>query len=69
MATGKRRPDFLLKAFDKTTEQKSVVGAGWSNPDGSISIQLELFVHLLRQPNVVLTLFPKDQQDRAATRS
>lgn len=52
-----RKPDFWLKALDKTTNEKAKVGAGWKNPDGSISIDLNAFVTLNARPDLVLTLF------------
>ena len=55
-------PDFKLKALDKLTEQKSEVGAGWRNQDGSISIRLNLCTVLHSSPNLVLTLFPNDSK-------
>lgn len=56
-----RLPEYKLKALDKVTSQKSEVGAGWLNPDGSISIKLNLCVCLWQQANLVLTLFPNDR--------
>lgn len=53
-----RKPDFRLKALNKTTDEKSMVGAGWTNADGSISIDLNAFVVLQGTSDLVLTLFP-----------
>lgn len=55
------KPDFKLHALNKTTQEKNRVGAGWSNPDGSISIRLEAFIVLAPSPDLVLTLFPEDR--------
>lgn len=57
-----RKPDFWLKAMDKTTNAKSgKIGAGWKNKDGSVSIDLEAFVVLHGSKSLVLTLFPIDR--------
>jgi hypothetical protein len=58
-----RKPDFWLKAMNKQYNEKSKVGAGWKNADGSISIDLNPFV-VLSAPittDLVLTLFPIDR--------
>lgn len=62
-----RKPDFWLKAMDKSEGKTSTskVGAAWLNKDGTISIDLNAFVTLetvTRHPeNLVLTLFPIDR--------
>lgn len=55
-----RKPDFWLKAMDKSKERhkSGKIGAGWKNTDGSISIDLEPFVQLNGSKDLVLTLFP-----------
>lgn len=53
-----RKPDFDLKAMNKATDEKSRVGAGWLNADGSVSIRLDSFTVLAASPHLVLTLFP-----------
>jgi hypothetical protein len=57
----KRRPDYNLAALDRGNEEKGKVGAAWKNVDGSISIRLEPFVVL--RAGVVLTLFPRSEED------
>jgi hypothetical protein len=55
-----RLPDYKLRAMDKATSKKAEVGAGWLNGDGSISLQLNICVLLQHDPDLVLTLFPRD---------
>lgn len=58
-----RKPDFRLKGMNKKTDLKGDVGAGWQNPDGSISIDLNAFVVLSGGRELVLTLFPVKEND------
>lgn len=53
-----RKPDYWLKAMNKTTNEKRKVGAAWDNKDGSISIDIDAFTVLHAHPGLVLTLFP-----------
>lgn len=62
-----RKPDFKLKILDKTTDEKSEIGAGWKNDDGSISIVLNMCTTVSRDPNQVLTLFPVEFCTRKKT--
>lgn len=55
-------PTHVLKAFDKTNEARTEVGAGWLNPNGTISITLNPCVVLTRHPNIVYTLFPNTKK-------
>lgn len=55
-----RKPDYRLAAMNKATDEKNGnVGAGWTNPDGSISVVLQPFVAVQHDKNLVLTLFPQ----------
>lgn len=56
-----RPPEWRLKVLNKKTERKSVVGAGWSNDDGSVTIVLNDFVVLPQNEDTVITLFPIDK--------
>ena len=54
------KPTHRLKILDKTNDNRGIVGAGWENEDGSITIVLEPAV-VLNYENLkdkVLTLFP-----------
>lgn len=53
-----RKPDYWLKAMDKSTNQKRKVGAGWNNPDGSISINIDAWTVLPTHKDMVYNLFP-----------
>lgn len=53
------QPDFDLVFLRKATGEKGKVGAGWSNPDGSISVVLNPFVQLEQNPDVVFRLFKR----------
>lgn len=57
--------------MDKTTDERTNAGAGWLNPDGSITIRLNPAVVLQANPNHVITVFPVEKQnelDTAASR-
>lgn len=61
MSTGKR-PTHRLKVMDKTNSRKGNAGAGWMNPDGSISIVLDPCIVLNgNDPNIVIRLWPAEQ--------
>lgn len=54
------KPTHRLKILDKGNDNRGVVGAGWENEDGSITIVLELAI-VLDYENLqdkILTLFP-----------
>lgn len=53
-----RKPDFTVKAMDKTTDEKNKVGGAWTNKDGTISIVLSPFIVLRSHPDLLITLFP-----------
>lgn len=59
-----RTPDYILKAMNKHTGEKSGrIGAAWNNPDGSIKIQLDLCVILdSRDKDLGIRLFPKEKK-------
>jgi len=54
-----RTPDYDVKAMNKKTDDKARIGAGWNNPDGSITIVLNSFVVLQSSNDIIVTLFPK----------
>ena len=57
-----RTPDYHLKALNKRTgERTGKVGAAWRNEDGSVSIKLDMFVSLIYDPDLLLTLFVNDR--------
>lgn len=53
-----RKPDYQLSYLNKTTEEKGVIGCGWQNDNGSISVKLNPLVVMQAGPSVVFTLFP-----------
>jgi hypothetical protein len=57
-----RTPHYHFHAMDKERDEKSRVGAAWKNDDGSITIKLDNFVHLIGNRDLVLRLFPNDKQ-------
>lgn len=63
MAKG-NRPQWKLHALNKRTQAKGQIGAGWNmeGERGSISIKFESFfdVAVLKDPDVIVTLFPED---------
>lgn len=61
MAT--RTPDYDFLAMNKDTDERNRVGAGWINPDGSISIVLSPFIQLSASKSLVLNLFTKKAKE------
>lgn len=60
-----RTPDFRIKATTRPNvmpKRAGVVGAGWLNPDGSISIVLEPFATLSGGDDLIITAFPIDRK-------
>ncbi len=55
-----RKPDYKLKAINKSNEKKGEIGAAWINENGIISIVLDPFVAIRGQDDLVITLFPQD---------
>lgn len=58
-----KKPDYWVKAMDKSTNQKRKVGAAWANEDGSISIDIDPFtvISTISNPNLVITCFPNNE--------
>lgn len=56
-----RKPDFTVKALNKSTDEKGRVGAAWTNKDETISVVLDAFVVLHGGKDLLITLFPPDQ--------
>lgn len=58
-----RKPDYRLKAFHKITKIPATIGAGWSNSDGSISVQFNLCTIVEGgNENIVYNLFPEERK-------
>lgn len=55
-----RKPDYRVAAMNKDTDDKSQIGAAWTNKDGSITIVLDSFVHLDGGKALLVTLFPNN---------
>ncbi len=58
-----RSPDYKIKARDKHSKAQTVVGRGWANQDGSLSIQLNPCVTLSWCDDVFITAFPVDPKE------
>ena len=54
-------PDYKVSALSKTTEQRGPVGVAWTQPDGTIRIKLNSFVVLDNRDDLLITLFPNNQ--------
>jgi len=52
------KPNYTLSVLDKSNDNHGIVGAGWSKPDGSISIAINPGCALIYHPNLVVRLFP-----------
>lgn len=55
-----RKPTHRLKVFDKTNQKRGDLGAGWLNPDKSLSIVMNPGCVMDYNPNFVYTLFLED---------
>jgi hypothetical protein len=60
---GTKKPTHLLKVKERNGEGRTTIGAGWLNPDGSMSIQLNPCVSLTSHDDVVINLFPILEDD------
>lgn len=59
-----RKPDYVLRAMDRDTEQSHRVGVGWLNSGSrSVSIRLDRFVTLSGKENPILTLFWNEEKE------
>lgn len=54
------KPAYRLRALNKASNLKGTIGSAWNVDEGAISIQLDSFVTLHQDGNLVLTLFPVD---------
>lgn len=55
-----RKPEYRAKATTRPSvepKRAGVIGAGWKNEDGSISVVLDPFVTLTGADNLIITLF------------
>ena len=58
-----KKPDFRIKVLDKSTSEKcNDAGAAWNNEDGSISIVLSPCTTLIRNKDILITLFPVNKE-------
>lgn len=63
-----RRPDYRMKATTRPgvhPHREGVVGAGWRNPDGSVSVKLDPFAVLAGADDLIITLFPMEARSEA----
>lgn len=58
-------PDYKISALNKDTREKGEIGAGWMNPDGSISISFNPFVIVPVGKAFALRLFPTTRPEAA----
>lgn len=56
-----RRADFDLCVMDRGTGRKGVIGAGWKNEDGSVSVILNPCVVWDSRDNLTVRLFPRTE--------
>ena len=57
-----RKPDYVVKALNKHTDEKNKVGAAWLNKDGSVSVVLDPFITLTASKSLVITIFPIESE-------
>lgn len=58
-----RKPTHLLKVFDKDNDKRGIIGAGWENADGSVSVVVNPGCSVIYKDSFVYTLFPNDYKD------
>lgn len=61
-----RRPDFRVLATTRPgviPKRAGVIGAGWQNQNGTVSIKLEPFVTISGADDLIITVFPKDREE------
>jgi len=63
------KPTHVLKALDKDNEHKTVLGVGWLNKDGSITLNINPFVKIYDCKHIVITLFPLDDKTYELTKT
>lgn len=62
-----RKPDYRIKVLNKRTDAKGEVGAGWVNPDGSMTIVLNPCVTLSgNNAHILITAFKNDYDPEKA---
>lgn len=54
-----RKPEYRIGALNKVTEERGRIGAGWVNPDGSISLVFDPFTTVPVGRDYVITMFPE----------
>ena len=59
----RKLPDYQLQVKERGGQGRTVVGAGWVNEAGHITIVLNPCVVLSKRDNVFLTLFPVDRRE------
>lgn len=59
--TAPRRADFDLCVMNREDGKRGIIGAGWSNEDGSVSITLNACVVLDQRDPLVIRLFPRTE--------
>lgn len=57
-----RRPDYVIKALDKDTQERGTIGAGWLQDDGSIYIKFERFAVVPVGARYAITAFPAEEE-------
>ena len=53
-----RKPDYEIKALDKSDGVKGIIGAGWKEDNGRISITFNPFVVVPVGKRFAISLFP-----------
>lgn len=56
-----RKPDYIIKALNKITEERDKIGAAWVNKDGSITIVFNPFVSVPVGIGFLITAFPNKE--------
>lgn len=56
------KPTHILSVKQRKGEGRGKIGVGWLNEDGSMSVSLNPCVVLSSNDDVIITLFPVDQE-------
>jgi hypothetical protein len=59
-----RKPDYKVMAWRKSDGGKGEIGAGWKNPDGSITLYFNPFAQVPSGPGFSITAWPVETLPR-----
>lgn len=61
-----RKPDFILSALNKVTNERNRIGAMWRDPGGSFTIKIDAFITVPSGPDFIVKAFPNEPATASA---